>query len=98
MSTITYGANVVIDATFADDTGAAVDPDVVRCYVKQAGSSETLYTYGSDASLQRTGVGAYQLTLPPPTEATTWSYRWEAVAELTTSAYAGEFIIGRNRA
>lgn len=99
MSLIAYGADVTIKATFTDpDTATAVDPSAVRCYVKRAGQSETLYTYGTDANLTRLALGSYQCVITKPTASSSWFYRWEADYSTLTSSYPGDFLIGPNRA
>lgn len=99
MSLISYGATVRITAAFTDpDTGDAIDPSVVRLFVKQAGETETQYVYNTDSELTRLATGSYQALLAPPAANTTWHYRWEAVDSSITSADPGSFIIGPNRA
>ena len=99
MGIISYGGHVKITATFTDpDTGSSVDPVAVRCYVRRAGQTETLYTYGVDPAITKLAVGSYECVLAPPPASTSWFYRWEADFESLTSSYVGDFVIGPNRA
>ncbi len=49
---------------FKDLSGAAADPTGIVVAVRDPAGTDTSYTYGSDAELERDGVGAYHIDIP----------------------------------
>lgn len=56
-------------------SGAAVDPTVVKCSVRDPSGNVVTYVYLTDAALVRDSAGNYHLDVDAD-EAGTWCYRW----------------------
>lgn len=99
MSHIPYGASPIIEGSFTDpDSGDALDPAALRFVLRQAGGSETTYTYGTHNEIVKTATGEYEARLQPPAASTTWFWRWEADDENgLPSVLNGDFVVGPNR-
>jgi len=77
MNTYVLGNLVRVSAAFTNSVGAAVDPAVVKCQVRKPDGSITTLTYGTDAAVVKSAVGAYYLDVDANAEGV-WRYRWYA--------------------
>lgn len=69
------GQAVKVSASFTDEDGEAVDPDVVKLsYTNPSGDTVTL-EYGEDEELFTTAAGHYEVIIDAD-EAGRWYYRW----------------------
>lgn len=80
------GSSSRLRVSFADSTGAAVDPATVllRTRSPDPGAVETTYTYGVDDGLVRAGIGRYYFDLVL-TRAGVWAIRWIGQSELVAA-------------
>lgn len=70
------GDLVRISAEFTNnETGATLDPDVVKLSYKAPAGTLTTLTYGIDAALVRDDTGHYHADISAST-AGLWRYRW----------------------
>lgn len=85
------GSTVRITGTFLDQDDTDTDPTVSVVFkIRSPSGTETTYTYGTDAELQRESTGDYTCDVRV-TEGGRWLYRWEAQTTIGTTAYvAGE--------
>lgn len=81
---------ILKNGTFTDAAGAAVDPPIVNVKVQNPNYQDTTYTFGVDASVEKTATGVYRCTIKPLIPGM-WYYRWEAVDPSTfiTAAMEG---------
>lgn len=95
-TTYDIGDKPRISVTFTDLTGSVGDPTGVTLRVKPPrGAASTLFTYGVDAALVRSGVGTYYLDYQIFTEGR-HEYRWEGTGALQT-ANEGVFDVRKRR-
>ncbi len=90
MNRYTAGQLVRITGTFRrSDTGALIDPTVVRLSVRaQAiGAAPTTFTVATT----NTGVGQYFGDVTAWTPVGRWQYRWDGTGTGVAAPYEGEF-------
>lgn len=77
MNTYDNGASIKVSAAFTNpDAGdAPIDPTAVFVSYTDPSGNETIWTYGVDAELVRTGTGTYEAVIDGD-EAGFWHYRW----------------------
>lgn len=61
---IHVGDDLRLPAEFKNTAGTLIDPGVVKVKVKDPDGTETEYTYGTDAELVKTAIGAYHIDVP----------------------------------
>lgn len=57
------GAARKVKATFTNASGAFTDPTTVKFAVLTPSGSETIYTFGVDAAVERLSVGVFELSI-----------------------------------
>lgn len=76
---IIAGAQLVRRARFHNEAGALADPaGVVFATRAESGNTGTLYTYGTDNEVVRTGTGVYVASVVVPTSGK-WFFEWWAL-------------------
>jgi len=78
--------------TFAD-AGVASDPDTVKFGIKDPAGNTTVYEYGVDDELTKTGTGIYTISILL-NQSGTWYWRWQ-VTGTPTGADEGTFNVNR---
>lgn len=73
MNEYDIGDEVRCKGNFATALGVATDPTAVFFKVRAPNGTETLYTYGTDAELQKASVGNYYVDVDA-TISGTWYY------------------------
>lgn len=85
MDNIDIGDVYRVSVAFADTEGVAGDPAAVTCRLKRPGGLVSVYVYGTDAEVIKSGVGSYYVDVTV-NAAGGWSYRWEGVGGGLTAA------------
>jgi hypothetical protein len=69
------GSTMPLETSFADASGAALDPATVTFKLISPCQTETTYVYGTDAELVRSAAGVYRIDVVPD-EPGRWTYQW----------------------
>ena len=78
MNTYVKGNIIRVAGLFTDDSGAVLDPTVIKCLVLAPGAVlPTVYQYGVDAEMARDSAGRYHADIDADTEGV-WRYRWQS--------------------
>lgn len=83
-ATVNVGTRVKTAAVFTPlGLATPVDPDTVKCVVREPGSpaTETTYEYGVDAEVVRTAAGTFYLLQLIDT-AGTWWFQWQGISTI----------------
>lgn len=91
--TADIGDVVELAALFEQDDGP-IDPPVVRMSTKTPLGVIVQYLYGTDAELQRTGLGAYRFVFTPAVPGL-WAFRF-ASTNGVTAAEEGYFLVNKS--
>lgn len=81
-----------VTVTFQDESGTGIDPDTVVLKTMSPCGTETTYTYGTDAEVQRETTGQYLGDITPD-RAGRWRFRWESTGTETTTVIEDSFIV-----
>ncbi len=73
---IDVGSEMQITGSFTDQDGEPLDPETVAFLTRSPCGTETTYTYGVDAAIERASEGEYIATFVVG-EAGTWEARWQ---------------------
>jgi hypothetical protein len=84
--TFADGTTIRPKVTLTDpDTGNLLDPTGLTVRIRRPDASFVLYTYGSDAALERLSTGVYRFDLPLALKGT---YKWKWLASTATKSIA----------
>lgn len=85
------GGSRRIEGEFRDSLGILADPTTVRFYIKPGGQSYTMYTYGTDLNVGKTGTGYYYCDVPLTVGGVWYFYEIEGVGVLASGDAEGFF-------
>ena len=89
MNTYVAGSLVQVSANFYNSASVATDPTVVTLQIGRPGSEPTTYTYGSGATIVRTGTGTYYANIDTTTfQQAQWTYLWQGTGTCQTVGYS----------
>jgi hypothetical protein len=74
-NTYKLGTSVKVSVAFQDVDGAAGDPATVKCEIRKAGGTPTVYVYPTDPGIVKDGVGLYHFWIVTNI-AGTYKYEW----------------------
>ncbi len=74
------GSTIRMTASFADQDGAAADPDTLVVKLMDPAGVTTSYTYGTDTEVGRSAAGSYYADVTPDVGGR-WHLRWIATTD-----------------
>lgn len=77
--------SVKVTVQFTDENGDPADPTTVTGEFKTPSDVTTVYTFGVDSELVKTGVGAYEFVITA-NEAGTWFYEFEGSGSIVATS------------
>ena len=87
---IEINTTLQLKITFRDQDDVLTNPTTVKFKTRTPAGTETTYTYGTDAEVERESTGLYLASVVPD-EAGRWFFRWETTGPVYTTA--GNFIV-----
>lgn len=94
MTTYDKGDLVRVSGAFANSSGTAIDPTVVRFSFTNPGGTTTSYVYPTDVQLVKDSTGNYHVDIDAATVGT-WLYRFYSTGTGQAAA-EGEFFVKSN--
>lgn len=91
MNSYDKGDLVRISAAFTNVSSVATDPSTIVCRVRRPQGSITLYTYGTDAALVKSGTGNYYVDLTTD-QSGVWYYRFEGTGAVVQAEEDSFFV------
>lgn len=86
------GDLVYLDATFANDAGAPLDPAALDLKVRKPDGTEVTYAWPGAAQVVHVSTGVFRGEITPD-QAGVWGYRWKVPPGSGQSAEPGQFFV-----